>query len=172
MFIASYYRCCKLPNPEAKIEAILSACLLLPPLHASSLTCLVRFLSKVAANSASNQMDAMNLAIVFTPSLFPVNEDLKKVDPDLTTKLEIVEILIRSAESVCMIDQSLDEALQIPTFASNDDLMTDEDEDYEVYGAGPSARRRKSVKKKRRSGSLSRVFTATMKGLHKAIRYR
>ena len=71
-----------------------------------------------------------------------------------------------------MIDQKIEEALNIPTYIVSEDNLSD-DEEYESYAAnagGPSARRMKSNKKKRRSGSLSRVFTATMKGLHKAIR--
>ena len=68
----------------------------------------------------------------------------------------------------------MDEALSIVMPSSEDNAELSFDEDFEVYGAtaGPSARRRKSnnKNKKRRSGSLSRVITATMKGLHKAIR--
>ena len=74
---------------------------------------------------------------------------------------------------VCMIDQKMDEALNIVMPSSEDNADISFEEDAEIYGAtgGPSERRRKSNnKKKRRSGSLSRVITATMKGLHKAIR--
>ena len=75
-------------------------------LHSASLTCLVRFLSDVAEASAENKMDARSLAIVFTPSLFPVTEDatnIKKVEvtnADLAQKLDIVETLIRNSNSV------------------------------------------------------------------------
>ena len=93
-------------SDDSKIEAILTASLLLPPLHSASLTCLMRFLSDVAEKSAENKMDARSLAIVFTPSLFPVTEDatnIKKVEmtnADLANKLEIVEALIRNCQSV------------------------------------------------------------------------
>ena len=43
-----------------------------------------------------------------------------------------------------------------------------EDADYEPVGVGPMERRRKK-KQKRRSASLSRVLTATVKGLQKAM---
>ena len=101
----SIFRCCKLTG-ESKTEAILTACLLLPPLHAATLSCLMRFLSEVAKASAFNKMDARSLAIVFTPSLFPVSEsatNIKKVDStnaDLANKLDIVEVLIRNSDSV------------------------------------------------------------------------
>ena len=100
-----YFRCCKLTG-ETKSEAILTACLLLPPLHAASLTCLMRFLSQVAENSIHNKMDSRSLAIVFTPCLFPVSDsatNLKKVETtnaDLATKLDIVETLIKNATKV------------------------------------------------------------------------
>ncbi len=48
---------------------------------------------------------------------------------------------------------------------SEDNL--DDDDDEAVPGHGPSARRVK--KKKRRSGSISRVFSATVKGIQKAM---
>lgn len=66
----------------------------------------MRFLSEVAAVAASNKMDSRSLAIVFTPSLFPVNEDatnIKKVEQtniDLANKLDIVETLIRHSDAV------------------------------------------------------------------------
>ena len=113
------FRCCKLTG-ETKVEAVLSACLLLPPLHAASLTVLMRFLAQVAQNSIHNKMDSRSLAIVFTPCLFPVSEsatNLKKVEStnaDLANKLEIVETLIKNATKVCMIDQPMEDALSIP----------------------------------------------------------
>ena len=155
----------------------MSACLLLPPLHAASLTVLMRFLAQVAQNSIHNKMDSRSLAIVFTPCLFPVSDsatNLKKVEStnaDLANKLEIVETLIKNATKVCMIDQPMEDALSIPVLlpTGSEDNLSD-DEDYESYAGGPSARRMKSQqKKKRRSGSLSRVFTA-FKGIQKAIR--
>ena len=108
----SIFRCCKLTG-ESKTEAILTACLLLPPLHAATLSCLMRFLSEVAKASAFNKMDARSLAIVFTPSLFPVSDsatNIKKVDStnaDLANKLDIVEVLIRNSDSVRTIFFSL-----------------------------------------------------------------
>ena len=60
-----------------------------------------------------------------------------------------------------MIDHKIEEALNIPVLQISEDNLSD-DEDYESYAGGPSARRMKShQKKKRRSGSLSRVFTGT-----------
>ena len=108
---------------EAKIEAILSACLLLPPLHAATLTCLVRFLSEVANASSMNKMDSKSLAIVFTPSLFPMSENAKKIDPtitnsDLAVKLEIVEIMIKNSNMVrCIFScQIMKDFLQFDKF--------------------------------------------------------
>ena len=91
---------------EAKTGAVLTACLLLPPLHAAALSSLMRFLSEVSNASESNKMDARSLAIVFTPSLFPVTENatnIKKVEStnaDLVNKLDIVETLIKNSKMV------------------------------------------------------------------------
>ena len=65
-----------------------------------------------------------------------------------------------------MIDHKIEEALNIPVLQISEDNLSD-DEDYESYAGGPSARRMKShQKKKRRSGSLSRVFTGTLGTIH------
>lgn len=64
------------------------------------------------------------------------------------------------------IEEVYTQAMNINTGQSDDNLDVDDDE--EVYaGAGPMARRRR--KKKRRSGSLSRVLSATVKGIQKAM---
>ena len=89
----------------------------------------MRFLSDVAEASAENKMDSRyiffssnrnvqlwilsfsqifprSLAIVFTPSLFPVTEEatnIKKVEvtnADLANKLEIVQALIENSNAV------------------------------------------------------------------------
>lgn len=169
-----FISCAKLKGDvETKAEALLSCCLLLPPLHVASLSLLMRFLAEVASKSEANKMDSRNLAIVFTPGLFPVSDDLAtyaKTSSDLSVKSDIVEMLINNANRIGMLNKGLEEAISIPVPSqSEDDCLAPSEGDEDEGGRdGPSARRRKK-KKHRRSGSLSRVLTATMKGIHKAI---
>jgi len=64
-----------------KDESSLLLCLLLlPSLHLSCLSYLARHLANMASNSEVNKMNASNLAIVITPSLFPMQDKLVSKD--------------------------------------------------------------------------------------------
>ena len=189
-----FLKCSNLPNPDDKINSLMLCTLLLPPLHSASLACLMRFLSHVAANSEYNKMDSRSLAIVFTPGLFHATGDemsngghstktdfrgvprtpSNNIGGSFNAKMDVVQALVDHSSRVCMVEGILDEALTIAAAAAICSFVTSQSEDnLDVDGndaggfAGPSERRRK--RKKRRSGSLSRVLTATMKGLTKVI---
>ena len=167
-------KCCALSNPEDKINAIMLSSLLLPPLHSATLTCLTRFLSKVASYSTSNKMDSKSLAIVFAPGLFHASGDemLKGSSKSgneagtFNMKMAVAEALINNASKVCMLQDSIYDTLQAINCLSHSEDNIDAIEKRNDDITGPSARRRK--KKKRRSGSMSRVFTA-MKGISRIL---
>ena len=134
MFHDTFLKCLKLPD-NSRLEGILNVCLLLPPLHISTLSSLLRFLSEVVGKSPINKMGSRfvfyttilrnlftiiiqlflytmlfafsrNTALVFTPCLFPINEnitDIRKVSDTNTEKVEIVEMLINNSDMVGMI---------------------------------------------------------------------
>ena len=68
----------------------------------------VRFLLQVSEARESNKMDSRSLAIVFTPCIFPVEEEdfagNKSSDPrsskSLDVKVEVVQTLINNANKV------------------------------------------------------------------------
>ena len=111
-FHETFLKCCKLSDQnDLKIEAIITASLLLPPLHSASLTILMRFLSDVAKASQENKMNAKNLAIIFMPCLLPMkNLDVNNCDDEISNRTEIVEALIKNSNSLCMIDQKIKSA--------------------------------------------------------------
>ena len=165
-----FLKCDSISNSEDRIDAILLCTLLLPSLHSASLACLVRFLSQVASEHSSNQMDSKNLAIVFTPGFFhATGDEMAKGAPNTgqetgtyNQKMRIVETLISHSSKVGMVEETMYSILgdtAACNFISQPENAVD-GLDSEIGGdfAGPSARRRK--KKKRRSGSLSRVLTA------------
>ena len=57
MFHDTFLKCLKLPD-NSRLEGILNVCLLLPPLHISTLSSLLRFLSEVVKKSPLNKMGA------------------------------------------------------------------------------------------------------------------
>ena len=94
--------------------------LLLPALHSSSLSCIMRFLHTVSQEAEHNKMDARSLAICFTPGLFTGDNGdaaagsasgggtkASKVpttpggpNHSFTSKIDIVEFFIRNADQV------------------------------------------------------------------------
>ena len=54
------------------VSFLLLAVLVVPPEHLSCLSYLCRHFAAVAQSSSANKMNAKNLAIVLTPSLFPL----------------------------------------------------------------------------------------------------
>lgn len=57
-----------------RIEALLMACLLLPPIHLNTLAFLMEFLKKVASYEQLNRMSIVNLATVVGPNIMPIKE--------------------------------------------------------------------------------------------------
>ena len=114
--------CCKIPNEHEKIRGILTVCLMLPGINIATLTCLMKFLAEVAKKSHLNKMEPRNLAIIFAPNVLPVpmqenikTKNAKKISDainDISKNLfEIVEIMIRHAHLIGIIDQDLEESL-------------------------------------------------------------
>ena len=82
----------------------------------------MKFLAEVAKKSHLNKMEPRNLAIIFAPNVLPVpmqenikTKNAKKISDainDISKNLfEIVEIMIRHAHLIGIIDQDLEESL-------------------------------------------------------------
>lgn len=69
----TFIRCYQLDSEENATRAILLLCLLLPPEHISMLQYIMKLLAKIAANSGTNKMDSMNLAVILAPNIMHVN---------------------------------------------------------------------------------------------------
>ncbi|KAJ3649137.1 hypothetical protein Zmor_020895 [Zophobas morio] len=136
-----FLRCTLEDVGESETEALLLACLLLPIVHLNTLAYLLQFLNAVAENSNKNKMNTYNLAVVISPAIFPVDDKLSPTTIQLrTTKVcEIVQKLIENAFDVGVLPERI----------------------VERVGATTSAEDGK--KKKRRSGSLTRMFNGLKK---------
>ncbi|XP_031634865.1 rho GTPase-activating protein 11A-like [Contarinia nasturtii] len=148
---------------ERKISAIKMVCLLLPNVVLNTLVYFMQFLNLVSLHSTSNKMSTKNLAIIFAPGLMPINESYGQ---RLVSHVQIIEILIDNAHELGLVPSHLQHrlpSLDLPTDPLN----------FTMFSSGSETRRsidRVKVpetdikkKKKRRSGSLTRMFNGFRK---------
>uniref|UniRef100_A0ACB8FS88 Uncharacterized protein n=1 Tax=Sphaerodactylus townsendi TaxID=933632 RepID=A0ACB8FS88_9SAUR len=97
------------PEEDRGALSILLTCLL-PGTSAGTLRYFFSFLQDVAARCAQNKMDLSNLAVVFTPNLFP-SELCCKLDGEaeerLQTQAAVVKLLIAHALEIGTVPHSL-----------------------------------------------------------------
>ena len=106
--------------PNIRLDNLLLCLLLLPSDHLASLSFLLRHLNTVASSSSLNKMTATNLAIVLTPNLLPVQDNVhltaantgkvdKKVVESNNQKLklhtEMLEVMIQNSDNVGCVTQ-------------------------------------------------------------------
>ena len=102
-------------DEKSRLEAVLAVCCLLPPNQLATLIYLTKFFNEVAEFSDRNKMYLSNLAIVLTPTFFPMEENanlsvtgggtnFKKLSAsssdDLESKTAIVEAIFRHCDKV------------------------------------------------------------------------
>lgn len=88
-----FVRCAMLKT--AREDALLLACMLLPPRHIDTLAYLMEFLRLVAANERFNKMSVENLAKIFVPSIMPLQETtILAMQTRLEAHMEIVKVVL------------------------------------------------------------------------------
>lgn len=77
-----------------KVDALLLACILLPPHHLNTLAYLMEFLKTVASHEKQNKMSIDNLARVVGPNIMPLQETtMVAVQSRLDAHLNIVKVI-------------------------------------------------------------------------------
>lgn len=141
-FHDTFLRCLGLQ--DRKEEAVILSCLLLPQEHLNTLAFLMMFLNKVSAHSELNKMGVSNLAIILAPSVMPVLTP--KLTPEgsqiINQHVQIVQILIRNAGLIGVVPEHILSGELSFSSASFHESFTN----------------RNPTKKKKRSGSLTRMF--------------
>lgn len=127
---------CKLTMGDDTLKSILHTLLLLPVLHVHLLHYITELLNFIASKHKENLMDSSNLAIVMTPSIMPLPAAASA--QRLEHHVALVKIFIENSKYIGLL---------------TDDLMTQLDEDSDVY----------VPRRKRRSGSLNRVLNGLRK---------
>ncbi|XP_071832165.1 uncharacterized protein [Apostichopus japonicus] len=131
---------------------------LLPTKSLQLLRFIMLFLSNVASHSESNRMDAKNLALVLTPTIFGGEGNLgKTVQIERQIKLQtlVIETLINNAKDIGVVpDYILDRMVKTKT-RSNEalDNLTSEDE-LEKSSDDNLENNFRNKRKKRRSGTF------------------
>ncbi|KAK7870925.1 hypothetical protein R5R35_012150 [Gryllus longicercus] len=135
-------------------EAILLTCLLFPSVHLNTLVYLMEFFREVANNEESNKMGITNLAIIITPSLMPVEEKIMNNGTRLGHHVRVIEILLHNTERIGFLPEFLIEK----ALNSGCVVSTSEEMDY-----SENDENKVKKKKKRRSGSLTRMINGLKK---------
>jgi RhoGAP domain len=139
-------------------EAILLACLLLPSCNLATLRYVALFLSKVAASSSVNRMDAANLAVCLAPNLLYAENSRTSVTDSsvLIAETAVIRFVVEHASNIGMVCNSLlQRAVLLGACFSSD--MEEQNATTHI-GAGTSTTGARGGgakrKKKKRSGSL------------------
>ncbi|CAK1583758.1 unnamed protein product [Parnassius mnemosyne] len=128
---------CRVTAGEDGLKPILHTLLLLPVLHVHLLHYIMELLNFIASRHKDNLMDSSNLAIVLAPSIMPL--PAASSAQRLEHHVALVKMFIENSQHIGVL---------------TDDLMTQLDDDSDVY---------KSRRKKRRSGSLNRMLSGLRK---------
>lgn len=135
------------------VQALLLACILLPPHHLNTLAFFMEFLKKVAIYEKQNKMSIDNLAKVVGPNIMPLQvTTMSAVQMRLELHLIVVKILIENAESIGILPDHITQAISMETIGSTDNELDISDH-----------LRLKFKRKKHRSGSLTRMFNGLKK---------
>ncbi|XP_022097299.1 uncharacterized protein LOC110982869 [Acanthaster planci] len=158
----------QLHDPQVSRYTTQLLCLTLPPLHCHTLCYALQFLQRVAADAASNRMDAANLALVMTPNLVGGLKMEKGGGSSSTASTEkllrshtaVVRHLIQTANDIGKVPDAVVERVESFGNRSGDlltDRLTSEDE-LDKSGDGMLEERKKN-RRRRRSGPIQGIMS-------------
>lgn len=139
-------------------QTLLLLSLLLPPAHLSTLKYVCCFLKAVSERSEQNKMSTRNLALVFSPSLFP-NEPIRLNSNPTRSSLQsaqfhgqitVLETLIAHADQLGQLSAELVDAVQSSKSADDRAQFA---ETYDAADTSVPSRKRKS------RGSIHGLFS-------------
>ncbi|XP_052902262.1 uncharacterized protein LOC128309823 [Anopheles moucheti] len=136
---------CLLGGNDDKVHKLMMTCLLLPPLTLNTLAYFMQFLHTVSMHAEKNRMTAENLAIILTPSIMPITESVQQ---RFNSHVKVMLLLIENSQQIGLIPELILNQLK-------------EDTGNNVSMALTNVTDKK--KKKRRSGSLTRMFNGFKK---------
>lgn len=144
-------RCLLIPREREQVRALLLTCLLLPSVTLSTLSFFMQFLHKIASQAKVNRMTVQNLAIVFTPSLMPLNEQFNSIR--LSNHVKVIEMLIEHSMEIGIVPKEIVDQLSVVAATTQQ-----------------SAQEAKAKAKKRRSSSVTRFCVNGLKKIVNNVR--
>uniref|UniRef100_A0A182VXF9 Rho-GAP domain-containing protein n=1 Tax=Anopheles minimus TaxID=112268 RepID=A0A182VXF9_9DIPT len=136
---------CLLGGNDDKVHKLMMTCLLLPPLTLNTLAYFMQFLHTVSMHSEKNRMTAENLAIILTPSIMPITESVQQ---RFNSHVKVLLLLIENSQQIGLIPEVILSQLKEDTGSNISMALTNVTD---------------KKKKKRRSGSLTRMFNGFKK---------
>ena len=88
-FHDTFLKCHLLEDDDARCDAVLLLCLLLPWHHMSTLRFIMLFLKRVAAVADRNKMDTANLAVCLAPNVLNRKEKTDKMNMGESKLLQV-----------------------------------------------------------------------------------
>lgn len=165
----AFIRCIQLTEKEEATKAVLLLCLLLPGEHLSTIRYMMNLLKQVAENSDKNKMDAANLSVVLAPNLLYLNSKSEKMNSTeeklLQFQTSVIEVLIRHADEIGFVSDSLHERTLLMTefFGTDDELDASSDQLEESR----DNRKKEKDKKRKRSGSFTGIVSSIAQSITK-----
>ncbi|XP_071163331.1 rho GTPase-activating protein 11A-like isoform X2 [Mytilus edulis] len=171
LFTSTYHdafiRCIQLPNKDDAYRALLLLCLLLPGEHISTIRYMMSLLKLISEHSDKNKMDATNLSVVLAPNFLYLNSKSEKMNSVeeklLQFQTSVVEVLIRNAEEIGFISDSLYER----TLLMTEVFGTDDELDASCEGLEESRDCKKKEKKRKRTGSFTGIVSTIAQSITK-----
>uniref|UniRef100_A0A182R379 Rho-GAP domain-containing protein n=1 Tax=Anopheles funestus TaxID=62324 RepID=A0A182R379_ANOFN len=136
---------CLLGGNDDKVHKLMMTCLLLPPLTLNTLAYFMQFLHTVSMHAEKNRMTAENLAIILTPSIMPITESVQQ---RFNSHVKVLLLLIENSQQIGLVPEVILSQLKEDTGSNISMALTNVTD---------------KKKKKRRSGSLTRMFNGFKK---------
>ncbi|XP_040161239.1 uncharacterized protein LOC120898865 [Anopheles arabiensis] len=130
---------------DDKVHKLMMTCLLLPPLTLNTLAYFMQFLHTVSMHADKNKMTTENLALILTPSIMPITESIQQ---RFNSHVRVLQLLIEHSQQIGLIPEAILGQLK-DDIGSNASMLMSNVTDKK--------------KKKRRSGSLTRMFNGFKK---------
>uniref|UniRef100_A0A182Q5S1 Rho-GAP domain-containing protein n=1 Tax=Anopheles farauti TaxID=69004 RepID=A0A182Q5S1_9DIPT len=129
-----------------RVLKLMMTCLLLPPLTLNTLAYFMQFLHTVSMHADRNKMTAENLAIILMPSIMPIADAIQQ---RFNSHVKVLQLLIEHSQQIGLIPEFILSQLRDETVSVNASML--------------AANVTDKKKKKRRSGSLTRMFNGFKK---------
>lgn len=130
---------------DDKVHKLMMTCLLLPPLTLNTLAYFMQFLHTVSMHADKNKMTTENLALILMPSIMPITESIQQ---RFNSHVRVLQLLIEHSQQIGLIPEAILGQLK-DDIGSNASMLMSNVTDKK--------------KKKRRSGSLTRMFNGFKK---------